>query len=418
MRILHTSDWHLGRALEGRSRLKEQAQFIDELCEITTHEEIDLVLIAGDIFDTVNPAAAAEELFYESIDRLADNGRRAVVVISGNHDIPERLCASNPLAVRHGITLLGLPKEELKPNAIIRPNRVNRVAAGQGWMELSIPSSCHPVILSLLPYPSESRLNEVLANSLDETILQKEYSERIRQLFFSLGSQFRQDSVNLVLSHLFVQGGMGSDSERPIQLGSAPAVSPDVFPLGAHYVALGHLHRPQKVGGTSTPVRYSGSPLAYSFSECGYSKSVILIEAEPGNPSVIKEIPLRSGFPLVKWQAKEGLEQVYRWLEEGKDREAWIDLEIHLKDTLNPAEVQNLRRMRERIVNIRPVFPQTEAIVLEERSSLPVDELFRQFYRHKMNGAQVDEELVSLFMSLVEQSWVETPGDIEEEETA
>lgn len=98
MRILHTSDWHLGRSLENINRIEEQWEFIDQLCEIADEERIDLVLVAGDVYDSYNPSAAAEELFYYALDRLNDGGGRAVVVIAGNHDNPERLCASNPLA--------------------------------------------------------------------------------------------------------------------------------------------------------------------------------------------------------------------------------------------------------------------------------------------------------------------------------
>lgn len=106
MRVLHTSDWHLGRTLEGRPRLPEQEQFFDELVEIATGEKVQLILVAGDVFDTYNPSAEAEELFYDALERLADGGRRAVVAIAGNHDSPERLHAANPLALKHGISLL------------------------------------------------------------------------------------------------------------------------------------------------------------------------------------------------------------------------------------------------------------------------------------------------------------------------
>lgn len=106
MRILHTADWHLGRTLEGRSRLAEQEAFIDELVEIVAKEQIDVVLMAGDVFDSVNPPAAAEQLFYESLARLSDKGRRPVAVISGNHDHPDRISAARPLLSDYNIFLL------------------------------------------------------------------------------------------------------------------------------------------------------------------------------------------------------------------------------------------------------------------------------------------------------------------------
>jgi len=406
MRILHTSDWHLGRALEGRSRIEEQATFINELCRIVEDEAVDLVLIAGDVFDTVNPPAIAEELFYDALNRLSADGKRAIVAIAGNHDNPERLCAASPLAVRNGITLYGLPKEVLMPGPSLltktETRRVTRVAAGQGWVELHIPGCSDPAIVAMLPYPSESRLNEVLSESLDEEILREEYSKRVQQLFSLFSQHFRPDAVNLGMSHLFVRGGLESESERPIQLGSAPTVEVNAMPSGAQYVALGHLHRAQVVKGTSVPTRYSGSPLAYSFSETGYAKSVILVEAFPGQAVTTREIFLSAGYPLVKWQAKEGLAQVQRWIDEGKDLNAWIDLEIFVTSALQPQDIHNLRQQRERLINIRPIFPETEKLVAEARSKLPINELFRKFYQARTGGAEPEQELVTLFLSLID----------------
>ena len=404
MRIIHTSDWHLGRMLEGRSRIEEQVKFIDELCEIVEDEAVDLVLIAGDVFDTVNPPAIAEELFYDALNRLSAGGKRAVVAIAGNHDNPERLCAASPLAVRNGITLYGLPKEVLRPSLLVQSKQgvVVRVAAGQGWVELHIPSCPDPAIIAMLPYPSESRLNEVLSESLDEELLRQEYTKRVQQLFATFGKNFRPNAVNLGVSHLFVRGGMESESERPIQLGSAPTVEVEAMPFGAQYVALGHLHRAQVVKGASVPTRYSGSPLAYSFSETGYAKSVILVEGFPGQPVTTREIFLSAGYPLVKWQAKEGLAQVQRWIDEGKNLNAWIDLEVFVTSALNSQDIHALRRQRERLINIRPVFPEMEQIVAEGRSKLPIDELFRKFYQDRTGGAEPEQELVSLFLALID----------------
>lgn len=404
MRILHTSDWHLGRTLEGRSRMEEQMRFIDELCTIVQEEAVDLVIIAGDVFDSVNPPALAEELFYDALNRLSNEGKRAIVAIAGNHDNPERLCASSPLAVSHGITLYGLPKEIIWPSSLGRFNtgKVVRVEAGQGWAEIRIPSCQDSAIVALLPYPSESRLNEVLSESLDEEIVRREYSKRVQQLFSVLGQHFKPDAVNLGVSHLFVRGGVESESERPIQLGSAPTVEYDAMPVGAQYVALGHLHRAQAVKGAAVPTRYSGSPLSYSFSEAGYAKSVILIEAYPGQAVSTREITLNAGYPLVKWRAKEGLEQVQHWIDEGRDLHAWIDLEVSVTKALNPNDIHNLRRQRERLINIRPVFPETEHIIAEARSKLPIDQLFCKFYQDRTGGAEPEQELISMFLSLID----------------
>ncbi|NLN26758.1 MAG: exonuclease SbcCD subunit D [Firmicutes bacterium] len=385
MRILHTADWHLGRTLEGRDRLPEQEAFIDELCAIADDQGIQLVLIAGDVFDTVNPPAAAEELYYDALARLADYGRRRVIVIAGNHDSPDRLTAPQPLAERHGICLLGLP-----------------VQTGLRPLILPVPGSDEPAVVAALPYPSEARLNEVLTAEADEAALQKAYSDRVAEVFGALARGFRPDAVRLAMSHLFVAGGKESDSERPLQVGLASAVAPSGLPQGAHYIALGHLHRPQTVHAAPSPARYSGSPLAYSFSEAGQAKSVVVIDAGAHCEAKIEEIHLSAGRPLVRWKAEGGLPQVEAWCAAGRDANAWVDLELHLTAPLTVDQIGRLRSMHPGIVAIRPVFPgeQEAAAAGEGRSRLPADELFRRFYLQRI-GAEPDEELVRLFVSLL-----------------
>ena len=201
MRILHTSDWHLGKSLEQINRIEEQREFIDCLCKIVEEQKIDLVLVAGDIYDTYNPSAAAEELFYEAIDRLNDKGKRAVIVIAGNHDNPERLCAASPLAYKNGIILLGYPGSDAGEYKMDSGN-IKIADSGPGWLELCVPDCENHAVIITLPYPSESRLEEVLSQQADEGILQKAYSDKIGSIFASLGQKFREDTVNLAVGHL------------------------------------------------------------------------------------------------------------------------------------------------------------------------------------------------------------------------
>lgn len=411
MKILHTSDWHLGRTLEGRDRKEEQEAFVNEICDIIEREGVQLVLIAGDVFDSSNPPAAAEQLFYAALDRMASGGERAVVVIAGNHDSPERLSAANPLAARAGISLIGLPKEVLLVSDTTNGRRVRCTAAGASWLEIEIPGCPYRTVVAALPYPSEARLNEILSKTLNEEALQQAYTHRIELFFDALSEHFRADTVNLAMSHLFVRDGKESDSERPIQLGGAYAVEPLAFPASAHYIALGHLHRPQSVSGSPVLARYSGSPLAYSFSEAGQTKSVMVIEAEPGCAANPGEIPLSSGQPLVLWKAEGGLQEVERWCEDGRDPKAWIDLKIHVTNPLTMDEIQKLRKLRPNFVHICPVFPEmAETFLGEHRSQLPIDDLFRRFFE-RQTGAKPDNEMVELFLDLLSF----TPSGTEEE---
>lgn len=402
MRILHTADWHFGKTIEGRDRYPEQVAFVEELCGICVDESINLVLVAGDVFQSPNPSAAAEELFYYAIDRLADHGRRGVVVVAGNHDNPDRLCAAAPLAGRLGITLAGLPKEEFGP-ATLGAGKAQRVNGGQAWLELFVPGVDYTAVIAALPYPSEGRLKELMAQSLDDQELRQGYNDRLAGLFSTLNTKYRPDTVNLAVSHLYVRGGIESDSEHQIQVGGAYAVDPLVFPAQAQYIALGHLHRPQYVGGTPAPCRYAGSPLAYSFSETGYAKSVTIVDVQPGQAAEVREVPLTAGRPLVRWRAAGGVAQVREWVEAGRDKDAWIEVELEIKQALALNEIQELRAMHSGFVTIRPVFhmpgddPDKQPVRL---NSMPLNELFIRFYEQQNGGLKPDEKLVQMFLEL------------------
>ncbi|MEH7383673.1 exonuclease SbcCD subunit D [Bacillus sp. JJ1533] len=392
MRILHTADWHLGRSLEGRSRLKEQAQFLDELVKIVEEEKIDVVLMAGDAFDTVNPPAVAEQLFYESIARLSNGGKRPVSIIAGNHDNPDRLSAAAPLAQKQGIQLLGLPTIDVQT--------------------IYVPTTNETLKLAALPYPSESRLAEVLSDSHEELMLRDKYDQRIQGIFAEMSKTFTPESINIAMSHIYVTGGSSTDSERPIEVGGAYTVAATSLPEAAQYVALGHLHRPQMVSRAKTMARYSGSPLAYSFSEAGYAKSVTILDAKPSQPIEMSELFLSSGKPLVRWKAKEGLAQVYAWLDEGKDANAWIDLEIYVTNALSIEEIHRLRKHHSGIIHIRPVFEELENEQAERtvNTNTPIDELFVRFYEKQTGGAKPEPELTKLFLELITDD-VDEDGD-------
>lgn len=401
MRILHTSDWHLGKNLEQINRIEEQKEFINELCTIVEEEKIDLVLIAGDIYDTYNPSAVSEELFYDALNRLNDKGKRAVVVIAGNHDNPERLCAASPLAYKNGIILLGYPNSDAS-NYKVTTDNIKIINSAPGWLEINIKPYEYNAGIITLPYPSESRLEEMLSIEADEQLLQKAYSEKIGSIFTSLSENYREDTVNLAIGHLFMKGGKESDSERTLQVGGAMTVDAAILPVKAHFVALGHLHRSQEIKNAPCPVFYSGSPLAYSFSESGYSKAVYIIDAVPGAPADIKPYYLNCGKQLKKWLAKEGISQAIQWCEEGKDKNAWVDLEIVTDRILTIEEQKKLRSLHNGIINIRPRLKQNDEAILEsqDRESRSLTDLFKDYFQYR-TGSAVPEELMSTFLEVV-----------------
>ncbi len=406
MRILHTSDWHLGKTLENISRLEEQKRFIDELCSIADSEKVELVLVAGDIFDTYNPSSAAEELFYDAVDRLNSKGTRAVVIIAGNHDSPDRLCAASPLAYKNSIVLLGYPGSDAPLYS--SPGRCSILQSGPGWLEIKPAGLEHSAVIITLPYPSESRLEQLISFEAREDRLQEAYSDKIAELLSSLSCNFREDTVNLVVSHLYLRDGKTSDSER--QLGGALVVDPSRLPDNAHFIALGHLHRPQRIKSAPSPTYYSGSPIAYSFSETDYSKLVYLVDALPGKAAEVTEVFLKSGRPLKQWRARNGIEEALSWCEEGRDMNAWIDLEIHTDRVLTMEEQKRLRELNPGIINIRPVVADMKEseISFESREGKKIEELFKDYYRYR-TGMEAAEDMLETFLEVVN-------GETDEEE--
>ncbi|WP_199898137.1 metallophosphoesterase family protein [Marinilabilia salmonicolor] len=160
MRILHTSDWHLGKRLESFSRLEEQKEVLDEICAIADEENAEVIVVAGDLFDTFNPSTEAVDLFYKSLKRLTNNGQRPVIAIAGNHDSPDRIEAPDPLARECGIIFVGFPNSEVQAFSLESGLKITKSAVG--FMEIMLPDNPVPLRVITTPYANELRLKTFL----------------------------------------------------------------------------------------------------------------------------------------------------------------------------------------------------------------------------------------------------------------
>ena len=280
MKIVHTSDWHVGRTLRGRSRADEHEAVLAEVAGVVATEEADLVLVTGDVFDSAAPTAEAERIAYRGLLDLAATGA-TVVVLAGNHDNDRRLQAVEPL--------LGLGR-------IITRATFARPEDG-GVVELDTPGG-ERAVLALLPFLSQRyvvRADQLMGGDAADHV--GVYAERVRRLLDLLCASFRSDTVNLVAAHLFATGGVLGGGERQAQTILDYAVPSTAFPAAAHYVALGHLHRAQKIAG-SCPIWYAGSPLQLDFGEVKDEKCTLVIDAVPGHPVRVEQRPLTGGRRL------------------------------------------------------------------------------------------------------------------------
>jgi exonuclease SbcD len=397
MRILHTSDWHLGKNLAGFSRLPEHEAFLEEVVALAA--DVDLVLIAGDVFDTYNPPIEAEELFYDTMARMGDGGRTAVVVIAGNHDSPDRLSAPVPLSATHGVYILGRPGDTVGARTA-QAGRVSVMEPQPSVLELLLPCG-ETAMVAAVPYPSESRLQTLLSPSTRDRDLQAAYEHHLAHVFRQLAGSFRPDTVNVLMSHLAIRSCMPSESERAL-VGGAYQISAEALPAEAQYVALGHLHRPQAVKDAPTLTRYCGAPLAFRMSEGDYERSHCIVDVHPGKPAEIELIPIRAGRPLVTWNV-DSFSAVLRGVEDGQYEDAFIELRVHGDRYLNHAELATLHRLPRDFVRIRSVLPEASRPPSHraDRRTLPTSELFRAFYREQAEE-EPEAALVDLFVELTD----------------
>lgn len=398
MRILHTGDWHLGKNLEGASRMDEQELFLNDFVDIVEKNKVDLVIIAGDVYDNSNPPARAEKMFYDTLKKLSKNGERLILVIAGNHDNPERLVAAGPLAMEHGIIMSGTPKTVIQCGEYGQHKVIN---SGEGFIEVEINNE--KAVILTVSYPSEKRLNEVLYGEMDsDEDRVKTYGERIKSLFYSLEKNYRSDTINLVVSHLFAMGSEEGGSERSIQLGGSYIVNGSCFPKEAQYIALGHVHKPQIVPGTNKKARYSGSPLHYNKKEINITKKCFIIDVKANEECVVNEIELKIYKPIEIWKC-ESISDAIDKCEENKDRNCWVYLEVKCDRYIREDEIKKMKGIKKDILEIIPKLQSDEenesAVTIQEKS---FEEIFREFYKKERN-IEADDEVVNLLLKLVSE---------------
>jgi exonuclease SbcD len=377
--------------------MNEQEQFLKDFVKIVEDNNIDLILIAGDVYDSSNPPARAEKMFYDTLKRLSGNGERLTLVISGNHDNPDRLVAAGPLAREHGIIMVGTPKTVV-PCGEYGKNKV--LDSGEGFIEIEMKSE--KAVILAVPYPSEKRLNEVIYNGMeDEEDKAKSYSDRIFSLFDTLKGHYRKETINLATSHLFAMGSEESGSERSIQLGGSFIVDGSCFPKEAQYVALGHVHKPQIVPGTNKKARYCGSPIHYNKKEINLNKKCFIVDVKAGEECTIEEVDLKVYKPIEIWKCGS-IEEAINKCEENKDRECWVYLEISTDRYIREDEIKQMKDLKKDILEIMPKVKGLEdeiALDLKEKS---FEEIFKDFYM-KEREVPPDEEVVELLLSIISE---------------
>jgi exonuclease SbcD len=400
MKILHTADWHLGKRLEQFSRLEEQTAVLIEICDIADEQQIDAVIIAGDLFDTFNPATEAIDLFYKTLKRLSNNGKRLVVAIAGNHDSPERIEAPDPLARECGIVFSGFPTTTVPPFKLETGLEV--IKSIPGFMEVKLPDTDTRLRLILTPYANEYRMKTFLGIEDSESELRQILQEHWKKI---ADTYCDDQGINLLVTHLFmVKNGetlpQEPEEEKPINhVGGAQAIYTSNVPEQIQYVALGHLHRPFQMDSSPCPIVYSGSPISYSFSEAEQQKFVNILHAESGKPIWYEQIPLNTGKRLIRHRA-EGTDEALQWLAQHPD--TLVELTLVTENYLTATERKSILTAHDGIVTIIPEIRNTSSEPTERKTinlNQEMDDLFKDYF-HSKTGQPLNEELLELFQEI------------------
>jgi exonuclease SbcD len=381
MRILHTSDWHVGKRLGRHDRMDEHRAAIAEVAGIAESESADLVLHSGDLFDRSLPPVEALQAGLEGLVSLSGAGRRPVVVVAGNHDSPDLFEALAPFLEGFGVHLVGRIK---------RPD--------QGGV-LDLETGAGPAHVAAFPFLKAAQVVDFMERA-DRWY--GGYADRVRRLceaYAAAVAERRGDAgVGLLVAHFMVGGvriGTGAPrGERELHMGEAYTATSQAVPTSLDYVALGHIHAPQAVPGAAVPAQYAGSLLQLDFGEAGEEKRVVIVDAEPGRPAEVGSVPLAAGRPLIRasgdWESLEAREDL---------DDAWLDLSV-ATDGPEPGLADLARERFPDLVKIQAVYERSEAPE-HPTEGMPLADLYRAFHEAEHGGPPADD-LMAAFAEIEE----------------
>ncbi|MFB9885170.1 exonuclease subunit SbcD [Balneatrix alpica] len=411
MRILHTSDWHLGQHFYGKSRAAEHAALIDWTLQQVSQHQVDALILAGDIFDSATPPSYARELYYRLVQGMAERNT-TLVILAGNHDSVAVLEESQQLLRSFGTLVIAKAQSEPDQQLFTLRNRQGEEAA----------------ILCAIPY---LRPRDLLVRQAGESLESKaqnlaqaiaQHYQQLYQQACLLREQSKRPLPIIATGHLTTLNSQRSDSVRDIYIGSLEAFDAGHFPP-FDYLALGHIHRPQQVG-DKPHFRYSGSPLALSFDEARQTKSMVLQCWQEGQPQAAELIPIPCWQPLWSWRGDlQQLPQALAAVDWPSQPLTWLDLQIedqhYLSDLASrveeilapyPLELLRLRRVQQQQRGIS----QDLQLNLQELSPLQV---FTQRLQQETLSAERQASLTTLFCQLLQEVSEEQDASTAENES-
>jgi len=380
MRILHTADWHIGKRLGRIDRAEESRAVFDELVGIAGDKQVDLIIVAGDLFDRGLPAFDSLRVVLDVLVRLAATGAR-VVAIPGNHDSADLFEVLAPHLIHAGVTLVHKPLP----------------ADGGGIVEIPSRDGKETARVACFPFLHQAYIVDFMAAEWDK---HKSYADRVRAICRHyaehLDKTARKDTVDILVGHFMVHNAVPSGSERPLYIGEAYMATEDAIPHQFHYVALGHIHKAQPAPGSEDYARYSGSVMQLDFGEAEQDKNVVLVDVTPDGTRRIEQVPITSGRKLMK---------VKGTIEELRERApelagAILSIEV-VTDRPSPTLADEVHEFLPDALYVRVDNP--SASEYEPRhEGLSIDDLYVEYHKQRF-GAEPADELAAAFHELVEE---------------
>lgn len=404
MKILHTADWHLGKKLYNHDRIDEQRDVLNEIEEIIKSQSIDVVLIAGDIFDSANPSIEATDLLYASLKRMTDNARVPVIAIAGNHDSADRINMPNALARECGIILIGYPHETYTP---LKHQNWSLTSSGPGWIELQLIHTSEVLHITTTAFTNEIRLKNFISHDQNE---EKGLIEYLSKHWLDISNnKHKSEYFNVLIAHQLIWPEDSNsipdedEGERSIMIGHTSVIPSNSIPPSYDYVALGHLHRYQKIDGP-TNIFYSGSPLAYSFSESNQEKYAQILHVENSQIKNLEKFKLKSGKKLLT-KSFDNLSEAEKWIIENRDHH--LEVSIIVDEYITAAQAKTLRDATDNHLGIIPLVRKTEEDntidTFDFNSMRDIADTFKHFFKQEKD-IEPNEELMNLFNEIIHSS--------------
>jgi len=409
MRILHTADWHIGAKTDDLDRFQEQKDALRQLIDISKRYNVDMVLIAGDIYESIVPSAEDEELFYNTVVELSRNGDCAVVAIAGNHDDPKRLGNASVLADKFGIHLIGYTNK-IKIDTSRNDTNIYATRCGKGFIEFHTKAG-EDCVLAVLPYPSYYRYEDYRKDG-------DSFQEKVELWLKDGVNEFRDDTINITMAHV-MSYGIDISPEDFLNYTALSStfnyIDQKLFHNKAHYTALGHIHQTMAVNKDKN-IYYSGGIFHQYFDRGEIPVNVLIVDLDKNGVQSIIEQPL--DVKVLREFTVNSVAEARKTLANNKDALCKIIIEnvdssIEEIDNseytpyVTPSDVKSLRKEFPNLVTLSVITNQTKANQnIIKKKDLTNSEIFDHFVKARL-GVEPDSDVKELFLSLMSEGLYE-----------